>query len=92
MPGSPTSVNRSGRDVAITREKACLSIPSSYDLPTKGIVRRTVRMLKPSTLDAASGSAKPFASMRRSEPSETSFCTSARVVRPTRISPGAAAP
>ncbi len=91
IPGSPTSVNRSGREVVMTRENACLSIASSSDLPTKGIVRRTERVLSPSTLKAASGSAKPLASTRRSSPKDTSSSASARVVRPTRISPGCAA-
>ena len=62
MPGSPTIVNSSGVEVAITRENEWRSIASSSRCPRTGWFVRTERVLSPSTGNAAKGWANPFAS------------------------------
>ena len=49
IPGSPISVTSSGRDVASTRAWASRRSVSSFARPTKGIVRRAVLGVSPST-------------------------------------------
>ncbi len=91
MPGSPTTVNRSGRDVVITRENERRSIASSSARPTNGIVRRADRVLRPSTQNAESCWANPLASTSRSSPKDTDRSVRVRVVSPASTSPGPAA-
>ena len=45
IPDSPTTVTSSGRSLALTRAKPSRRIVSSFARPTKGMVRRTDRVL-----------------------------------------------